>query len=140
MSHNFYIVELWIPGKHRWRWRAKSVLCYWANRQLEVSTSELFRRMNVSVMTISNAVQRGEKVVKELKISFFRQLHFSSSSLNFKCLERPVNFPKVKGLCRTPTYDHTVEARFLQLRADETTDTSVTITFRQDHGGFSCNR
>jgi len=38
---------------------------------LEVSMSELSRRMNVSVMTISNAVQRGEKIVKELNISFF---------------------------------------------------------------------
>jgi hypothetical protein len=63
--------ELWIPGKHRWRVRAKSVLCYWANRELEVSMSELSRRMNVTVMTISNAVQRGEKIVKELNISFF---------------------------------------------------------------------
>jgi chromosomal replication initiation ATPase DnaA len=63
--------ELWIPGKHRWRVRAKSVLCYWAVRDLEVSMSELSRRMNVSVMAISNAVQRGEKIVKELDISFY---------------------------------------------------------------------
>jgi hypothetical protein len=61
--------ELWIPGKHRWRVRAKSVLCYWANRELEVSMSELSRRLKVSVMTISNAVQRGQKIVKELDIS-----------------------------------------------------------------------
>ena len=33
--------------------------------------AELSRRMNVSVMTISNAVQRGEKIVKEINISFF---------------------------------------------------------------------
>lgn len=63
--------ELWIPGKHRWRVRAKSVLCYWANRELEVSMSELSRRMNVSVMAISNAVQRGEKIVKEFDLSYF---------------------------------------------------------------------
>jgi hypothetical protein len=63
--------ELWIPGKHRWRVRAKSVLCYWAVRDLEVSMSELSRRMSVSVMAISNAVQRGEKIVKELDISFY---------------------------------------------------------------------
>ena len=45
---------------------AKNVLCYfWANRELGVSMSELFRRMNVSVMAISHAVQRGEKIVKE---------------------------------------------------------------------------
>jgi hypothetical protein len=31
--------------------------------------SELSRRMKVSVMAISNAVQRGEKIVKELDIS-----------------------------------------------------------------------
>ena len=63
--------ELWIPGKHRWRVRAKSVLCYWAVRDLEVSMSELSRRMSISVMAISNAVQRGEKIVKELDISFY---------------------------------------------------------------------
>ena len=63
--------EFWIPGKHRWRVRAKSVLCYWANRELEVSMSTLSRRMNVSVMAISNAVQRGEKIVKEFDLSFY---------------------------------------------------------------------
>ena len=62
--------ELWIPGKQRWRVQAKSVLCYWANRELEVSMSELSRRMNVSVMAISHAVQRGAKIVKELNITF----------------------------------------------------------------------
>jgi len=41
------------------------VLCYWANRELEVSMSELSRRLKVSVMAISNAVLRGEKIVKE---------------------------------------------------------------------------
>ena len=63
--------EFWIPEKHRWRVRAKSVLCYWANRELEVSMSTLSRRMNVSVMAISNAVQRGEKIVKEFDLSFY---------------------------------------------------------------------
>ncbi len=62
--------EFWIPGKQRWRVRAKSVLCYWANRELEVSMSKLSRRMNVSVMAVSNAVQRGEKIAKEFNLSF----------------------------------------------------------------------
>ena len=56
--------ELWTPGKHRWLVRAKCVLCYWASRELDVSMSELSRRMNVSVMAISHAVQRGEKIAK----------------------------------------------------------------------------
>ena len=62
--------ERWIADNHRWRVRAKSVLCYWANRELEVSMSELSRRMNLSVMAISHAVQRGAKIVKELNITF----------------------------------------------------------------------
>ena len=48
-----------------------SVLCYWTNRELEFSMSELSRRMKVSVMAISNAVQRGEKIAQNLNVSFF---------------------------------------------------------------------
>ena len=61
--------ELWIPGKHRQRVRAKSLLCYCANRQLGVSMARLSRRMNVSVMAVSYAVQRGEKIARELNFS-----------------------------------------------------------------------
>jgi chromosomal replication initiation ATPase DnaA len=53
--------KLWLPGKHRQRVRAKSLLCYWANRELGISMAKLSRRMNVSVMAVSYAVQRGEK-------------------------------------------------------------------------------
>ena len=61
--------ELWMPGKYRQRVRAKSLLCYWANRELGVSMAKLSRRMNVSVMAVSYAVQRGEKIAREFNIS-----------------------------------------------------------------------
>jgi len=61
--------ELWMPGKHRQRVRAKSLLCYWANRELGISMAKLSRRLNVSVMAISYAVQRGEKIAREFKFS-----------------------------------------------------------------------
>ena len=61
--------ELWMPGKHRQRVRAKSLLCYWANRELGISMAKLSRRMNVSVMAVSYAVQRGEKIAREYKLS-----------------------------------------------------------------------
>ena len=57
-------------AKQRWQVRNKSILYYWANREMEISMSELFRRLKVSVMAISNAVQLGEKIVKELDLSF----------------------------------------------------------------------
>ncbi len=57
--------ELWVPGKHRQRVRARSLLCYWANRELGISMSKLSRRLKVSVMAVSYAVQRGEKIANE---------------------------------------------------------------------------
>ncbi len=61
--------ELWLPGKHRQRVRAKSLLCHWANRELGISMAKLSRRMNVSVMAVSYAVQRGEKIAREFNFS-----------------------------------------------------------------------
>jgi chromosomal replication initiation ATPase DnaA len=61
--------ELWLPGKHRQRVRAKSLLCYWANRELGISMAKLSRRMNVSVMAVSYAVQRGEKIAGEFNFT-----------------------------------------------------------------------
>ena len=61
--------DLWKPGKHRQRVRAKSLLCYYANRELGVSMAELSRRMGVSIMAISYAVQRGENIANDIEIS-----------------------------------------------------------------------
>jgi REP element-mobilizing transposase RayT len=61
--------ELWLPGKHRKRVRARSLLCYWACRQLGISMAEMARKMNVSVMAISFNVRRGEELVKESEYS-----------------------------------------------------------------------
>jgi putative transposase len=44
---------------------ARSVLCYWATRQLGVSTLELSKRLGISQPTASQSVKRGEKVVAE---------------------------------------------------------------------------
>ena len=41
--------ELWLPGKQRIRVNARSLLCYWACRQLGISMAEMSRTMNISV-------------------------------------------------------------------------------------------
>ena len=61
--------ELWLPGKHRKRVNARSLLCYWACRQLGISMAEMSRTLNVSVMAVSYNVQRGEKLDKEFGYS-----------------------------------------------------------------------
>ena len=47
---------------------ARSVLCYWATRELGISTVELSRHLNISQPTVSQSVQRGEKIVAELNL------------------------------------------------------------------------
>jgi len=63
--------DLWLPGKQSQRVKAKSLLCFWANRELKISMAELSRRMKVTVTAISYAVKRGEKIAKELNVSLF---------------------------------------------------------------------
>jgi hypothetical protein len=50
---------------------ARGVLCYWAVRELGLTTLELSKRLGVSQPTISQSVKRGEAIVKrkDLKIS-----------------------------------------------------------------------
>jgi REP element-mobilizing transposase RayT len=59
------VSELFKPGKERQRVQARSVLCYWAARELNVSMVELCRRLQLSAAAVSLSVQRGEKIVQE---------------------------------------------------------------------------
>ena len=63
--------EIWSPGKFRRIVEARSVLCYWAVRELGVSMTMLSREMGISVAAISGSVIRGQKIteVKELAIN-----------------------------------------------------------------------
>jgi len=44
------------------------VLCYWAARELGISTLELSKRLGISQPTASQSVKRGEKIVKEKQL------------------------------------------------------------------------
>jgi hypothetical protein len=57
--------ELWEPGKDRRRVKARSLLCYWASRKLNISMAELSRKLEMSPSAVSLAVKRGEKIVRE---------------------------------------------------------------------------
>lgn len=55
-------------GGYRDRVAARSVLCYWASRELGLSTIELSRRLNVSQPTVSQSIKRGEKITIERQL------------------------------------------------------------------------
>ncbi len=59
------LFNLWAPGKERKRVEARSLLCYWAVRDLGVTMAELSRRLNISLSGVSISVKRGEKIVRD---------------------------------------------------------------------------
>ncbi|RZB31777.1 MAG: hypothetical protein SRB1_01396 [Desulfobacteraceae bacterium Eth-SRB1] len=57
--------DLWIKGKYPHIVQARSLLCYWAVRELGMRMSELSRKLKLSEPAVSLSVKRGEKIAKE---------------------------------------------------------------------------
>jgi putative transposase len=55
--------EIYIKGKQQKRVKARSLLCYWAVRELGFSLTELAQRLNISLPALSYSVERGETIV-----------------------------------------------------------------------------
>jgi hypothetical protein len=56
--------RIWAPGKERSRVTARSLLCYWAVRDLGLSMAEL-RKLGLSLSGLSQSVKRGEKLAQD---------------------------------------------------------------------------
>jgi len=57
--------DIWAQGKDRSRVAARSLLCYWAVRDLLISMAQLSRRLHLSISGISLSVKRGEKIARD---------------------------------------------------------------------------
>jgi REP element-mobilizing transposase RayT len=53
------------PGKQPVRVEARSVACYWAVRELEMTTVDVSRRLGITQSAVTKAVYRGEKLAKD---------------------------------------------------------------------------
>ena len=56
---------VWSVGKYRKIVQARSLLCYWAVRELGESMASMARRLNLSVTAVSISVARGEILVRQ---------------------------------------------------------------------------
>ncbi|MBC2695121.1 MAG: hypothetical protein HF982_07580 [Desulfobacteraceae bacterium] len=56
------------PGKQPERVTARSVLAYWAVRELGISRTNVGKRLHLSQSAVSRAVQRGEQLVSEHRL------------------------------------------------------------------------
>lgn len=63
--------DVWSPGKHRKTVQARSLLCYWAVRELGESMASMARRLNLSTTAISKSVTRGKILIRERNLLLF---------------------------------------------------------------------
>jgi REP-associated tyrosine transposase len=56
------VAQIWQPGKHRQLVRARSLMCFWAVRQLGLSMTAMARRLDISTVAVSKSVERGARI------------------------------------------------------------------------------
>ena len=59
------VEDVWAIGKQQHIVNARSLLCYWAVRELGVSMSSLSRRLRISLPAISKSVVRGKQIAED---------------------------------------------------------------------------
>jgi putative transposase len=64
------VSEVWSAGKYRHIVKARSLLCYWAARELGVSMASIAKILNLSSAAVTQSVERGERLVKENNYHF----------------------------------------------------------------------
>ncbi|MDL2122541.1 MAG: helix-turn-helix domain-containing protein [Deltaproteobacteria bacterium] len=57
------------PGKYKKVVEARSVVCYWAMREIGISQSVLAQKFSISQPAVSMAIKRGEQVVNRNNFS-----------------------------------------------------------------------
>ena len=57
--------EILSKGKQQKKVKARSLFCYWAVKELEVSLTELSKTIEISVPAVGYSVERGLKIAKE---------------------------------------------------------------------------
>ncbi len=57
--------DIWREGKVKEIVRARSLLCFWAVRELGLSMNAMARRLNISTGAVSMSVARGAEIAKK---------------------------------------------------------------------------
>ena len=59
---------VWASGRYRHIVKARSLLCYWAVRELGTSMALLSKMLNISIAAVSKSVVRGEKIAGDMNL------------------------------------------------------------------------
>jgi hypothetical protein len=61
--------EVLAVGKYSQSVKARSLLCYWATRELAMTTVELSKKLRLAQPTVSQSVKRGQKIAEENRLN-----------------------------------------------------------------------
>jgi putative transposase len=61
-------------GKYKQSVKARGLLCYWGTRELEMTTVELAKKLNLAQPTISQSVMRGRKIAEKEGLKLLGQI------------------------------------------------------------------
>ncbi len=64
--------EVLSSGRQPHKVQARSLLCFWASRELGMSMVQLSKRLKISQPTVSQSVTRGENIAKENKLKLLK--------------------------------------------------------------------
>ena len=65
--------KVWEKGKRPDLVKARSLFCYWAVRELGVTSRALAKELGLTQPAISIAARRGENIAEELKVNLFQE-------------------------------------------------------------------
>jgi hypothetical protein len=65
--------EVLTSSKKPKRVRARSLLCYWAVKELEIGGADIARRLKISQSAVSRAVARGEMIAAEMDVNLMEK-------------------------------------------------------------------
>jgi putative transposase len=57
--------DVWAKGRYKRIVEARSLLCYWASRELGVSMSSLAKKLGISLPSMSDSVKSGQIIAEE---------------------------------------------------------------------------
>jgi hypothetical protein len=66
--------DVWAKGKHQRIVDARSLLCFWAVRELGMTMASLGRKLGLSIPAISKSVARGEQISESKSFSLIESL------------------------------------------------------------------
>jgi REP-associated tyrosine transposase len=64
--------EVLSSGRQPHKVQARSLVCFWASRELGMSMIQLSKRLKISQPTASQSATRGEKIAKENKLKLLK--------------------------------------------------------------------